>query len=165
MPRLITNLLTAALVGLFMSEPRIDTDFLNTASRSNLAGIAAGKIAAEKASREDIRNFADSIVADQERAERELRQIAVIQGTVVAGKPDTEHQRETARLKTLSGAKFDSTYLNMQVLDHQVAIQLFQQESGLGRDSLCRTYAAKYLPTLRRQLKMAKDLSARGQDL
>ena len=158
MPRLITNLLTAALLGLFASEPRIDTDFMNTASQSNLAGIIAGKLAAEKASREQIRNFADSMVADRETAQRELQQIALREGAVIARKPDTEHQLETAHLKTLSGTTFDSTYLNMQLLDHQVAIQLFQQESSLGRDSLCRTYATKYLPKLRRHLIMAKSL-------
>jgi putative membrane protein len=154
-----SNLLTTVLLGLFTLAHRADGDFLNTASQANLAEIAAGRLAGKMADRPAVRAFADSMVADHQIAERELEQIAHGENVVLANSPDTEHQRSVARLANLSGSQFDSAYMHMQLLDHQAVIQLFQQESGLGRDSLARMYAKKYLPRLRHHLEMAKKLT------
>jgi putative membrane protein len=162
MPTKFTSqLLTTVLLGLFTLARRSEGDFLNTASRANLAEIAVGQLAEKMADRSGIRAFADSMVADHRMAEAELEQVTRKEGVGLASTPDTEHQQSAARLATLSGKKFDSTYMNMQLLDHQVAIQLFQQESSLGRDSLARVYATKYLPGLRHHLEMAKELAAK----
>lgn len=158
--KLTSTILTVVLLGLFTAVPRADGDFLNTASQANLAEIAAGNLAGKKAGRPAIRAFADSMVRDHQLAEDELRQIARKEGVALANGPDTEHQRSAALLAGLSGMSFDSTYLHMQLLDHQVVIQLFQQESGLGRDSLARVYATRYLPRLRHHLQMVKELTS-----
>jgi len=157
--KLTTNVLTTVLLGLFTLVHRSDGDFLNTASQANLAEIASGRLASKLADEPRIRAFADSVVADHEQAESELEGIAHQENITLAHSPDTEHQQSMARLANLAGGKFDSTYMNMQQLDHQVAIQLFQQESNVGRDSLARMYAKKYLPNLRHHLEMAKELA------
>jgi putative membrane protein len=135
-----------------------DTDFITTASHANMAAIFAGQLAARKAGRADIRSFADSMVADHSMAQGELDSISFVENVRDARAPDTEHQQAIARLQSLSGAAFDAAYLKMQSLDHAVAIQLFQQESGLGRDSLCRMYAKKYLPRIRHHVMMIRKL-------
>jgi putative membrane protein len=101
------------------------------------------------------------MVADHQMAQDELVQLARKEGVSLATEPDTEHQRMNTQLAVLSGRKFDSIYMNMQLLDHQVAVQLFQQEFNVGRDSLARVYATKYLPKLRHHLMMAKELAVK----
>jgi putative membrane protein len=138
-----------------------DTDFINTASQANLAEIAAGRVAAKKAGSRAVQAFADSMVSDHTQAQSELAGIAGKEGVALVQSVDTEHARTNERLAGLSGPTFDSAYMNGQLLDHQAAIQLFQQESSLGRDSLARIYATKYLPKLRHHLEMAQQLRGR----
>lgn len=159
--KIATNLLTVFLLGLFMSARKADRDFLNTASQANLAGIAAGKVAVQKAAHPVVRRLADSLVAGSQQAEQELEQIAHREGVDLATTPDTQHQRMTDDLTMLSGKRFDSIYIDRQLLAQQVAVQLFQRESGMGQDSLSRAYARKYLPALRHQLLMIKALTAK----
>jgi putative membrane protein len=135
-----------------------DTDFINTAGQANLAEILAGRVAAKKAGREAIRDFAQSMVADHLQAQDDLTRIAQQEGVSIPRRPDTEHQRTNAQLDSLSGRKFDSAYMNYQLMDHEVAIQLFETETREGKDSLCRAYAARYLPKLRHHYEMAKPL-------
>lgn len=140
------------------SVSRVDADFMNTASQANMAEIAAGKLASQKSKTKDVRQFADSMVADHTVAQKELSDLAEKEHVSLIQSPDTEHEHSVEQLNTMAGRQFDSAYMNLQLMDHQVAVQLFQQESQTGRDSLARTYAAKYLPKLRHHQMMADEL-------
>jgi putative membrane protein len=150
------------LVVLFLagwsSGPAADADFMNTASQSNLAEIVAGRLASAKAGNKDIKAFADNMIADHTIAQRELVDLAQRSNVPLAQAPDTEHQNMAAQLEKMSGRAFDSAYINGQFLDHQVAVKLFRQESRVGKDTIARAYAAKYLPKLEHHLMMVKDL-------
>jgi putative membrane protein len=140
-------------------RPSSDTDFMNSASQANLAEIQAGKIAAARSSNASVRSFADRMVADHTAAQTHLIVVAQKAGVSLVTEPDTEHQTIIAQLTQLSGLALDSAYLQNQLLDHQVTITLFQQESATGKDSVARSYAAEYLPKLRRHLAMVKKMS------
>jgi putative membrane protein len=135
-----------------------DTDFMNTAAQANLAEIDAGKLASVKAADAAVRSFAKTMVADHTTAQMELSALAGRRNVSLPQTPDTEHQSSSAQLAKLSGRSFDSTYINMQFLDHQVAIDLFRQENNVGKDTAARAYAAKYLPKLQHHMMMAKQL-------
>jgi len=142
----------------YLHTLRVDTDFMNAASQANMAEIAAGKLASQKSRTNAVRQFADSMVADHSLAQKELAAIAAQQHVSLIQSPDTEHEHSVEQLNTLAGRQFDSAYMNLQLMDHQVTVQLFQQESGTGRDSLARIYATKYLPKLRHHQMMADQL-------
>jgi putative membrane protein len=138
-----------------------DSSFVVTASQANYAEIAAGKLAGEKAATSAIRTFGDSLVADHTLAQQDLVRLAQKENITLPPGPDTEHQQLLDTLSGLTGRTFDSAYLSMQLLDHEVAVQLFQQEAESGKDSLTRQYATRYLPVLRHHLLKAKRLWGR----
>jgi putative membrane protein len=133
-----------------------DTDFLNTASQSNLAEIAAARVAVARTKNATVKTFASSMITDHTTAQNELQALAKKQGVDLASSPDTEHEHMVAQLGQLSGRTLDSAYMQGQLLDHEVAVKLFRQEASGGHDATARAYAAKYLPKLEHHLEMVK---------
>jgi putative membrane protein len=158
------KLILIAAVGLMMSHGRLrsaDEDFIKKASEANMAEIEAGQLATEKGASAELKAFADSMVIDHGVAQKELIGIAKKESVTLSRSPDTEHGKMIERISRLSGPGFDSVYLHMQLLDHQVAVQLFQEEASSGKDPLAKGYAGKYLPKLRHHLMMVKGIRLR----
>ena len=64
------------------------------------------------------------------------------------------------RLGKLSGSQFDKSYMQDQVSEHRKTISLFEKEDRSGQNPELKTFATNTLPTLRRHLQMAQDVSA-----
>jgi hypothetical protein len=65
-----------------------------------------------------------------------------------------------AKLEDMTGAVFDLTYMQGQVIDHQKAVVLLQWEIGQGQDAPMQQWAAATLPVVLGHLEMAKKLLA-----
>lgn len=137
--------------------PLQDIDWMKMASQTHVAEIAAGKLAALKAFRADVRVFADSIVANHDTAETELLDISRKEGVVLPDSSDTRQHEKLQALSRLTGASFDTAFIRLEIGNDEKAIQLFQQELAVGLDMRVREYAQKYLPMLRLHLSRARD--------
>jgi putative membrane protein len=138
-----------------------DGDFIKTASEANMAEIEAGQLETEKGESAELKAFADSMVVEHGVAQKELIGIASKEGVTLSRSPNEEHGKMIEHLSQMSGRAFDLTYLQMQLADHQAAVQLFQQEAATDKDPLASEYAKKYLPKLRHHLMMAKGIRLR----
>lgn len=136
--------------------PEPDRDFMNAVSRANVTEISAAKLALSRSGESFVKNFAQKMIEDHSKAQQELTTLAQQENVILATTPDTEHQHMLQQLAGLSGAAFDSAYLLGQRLDHQVAVDLFRQESGQGKDQAAKAYAGKYLPIIEHHLEMLK---------
>ena len=72
--------------------------------------------------------------------------------------PDLDHKAKILVLETKSGYDFDTTYINMQVMDHYAAITLFEDEISGGRNPRVKSYARENLPILKMHLQEALDI-------
>jgi putative membrane protein len=138
-----------------------DADFIKKASEANMAAIEASQLETEKGASAELKAFADSIVIDHGIAQKELIEIAKKAGVTLSRSPDTEHEKMIEHLSRLSGRGIDSAYLHMQLIDHQVAVPLFQEEVASGKDEQAKEYAGKYLPKLRQHLMMVRGMRIR----
>jgi putative membrane protein len=141
-----------------------DSSFLRSASQANIAEIEAGKLAGAMAGKETVKKIGNMMVLDHSAAQKELVALAASQNVAIPQEADTEHKEIIAQLSRLSGPAFDSTYLRSQVVDHQVAITLFQQESQDGTNDAVKAYATKYLPRLKNHLSMVKMKNGMASD-
>jgi len=137
-----------------------DRDFAMQAGYSNSAEIAAGQLAASKGSSAMVRNYGQMMVMDHQMALTELVTIGNEEGLSVPTTPDPAHQALMQRLSTLSGYQFDTAYMNSQIMDHQMAINLFQNEVDNGKRNRVQDYAADKLPHLRMHLASADSIRA-----
>lgn len=150
-----TKFILVLLLSLLM-RGSADEDFIRKASEANMAEIESSQLATERGASAALKAFADSMVVDHGIAQKELLGIARKLGVSLSRSPDEEHARMIERISTMSGRAFDSTYMHMQLLDHQAAVRLFQGEAGGGKDPMAKEYAGKYLPKLQHHLMMVK---------
>jgi putative membrane protein len=139
-----------------------DHKFIDEAAAGGMAEVEEGQLAQQKASSNDVRQFASQMVTDHTQANDELKQIAQSKGITPPSHPTRAERRAEDGLKKLSGAEFDRHYAREQVQDHQKTVALFRKQADSGQDAQLKAFAQKYLPILQRHLDMAQSLSAKS---
>jgi putative membrane protein len=151
---------------------RIDREFVQDQLADGNAEVELGRLAQEKASSPDVREFAATMVRDHQKAGGELKQIASrhnIQpesresaGTAGSMMRD-EHQDVHGRLSKLSGSEFDREYIDAMVKDHEKAVDALQEKAekaDSADNAELKQWAASTLPTLKQHLERAKQIQA-----
>lgn len=135
-----------------------DTGFIQGQLSLGEKEIGLGRLAQEKATRPDVKQFAETLVRDHEQAGEELRQIAGRQNVTVAVRSE-QLEVERERLSKLSGAEFDREYLVEMVADHERAVKDLEAVSKDENQEI-RNWAQKTLPHVREHLETARRLQA-----
>ena len=141
-----------------------DVKFVNNAARDGEAEVILGKLAAERATAEEVKKFGQQMVDDHTKANEELRAIAKSKEIDVekpAANGTKKGERISQKLSKLEGAAFDKGYLAVMQKEHEAAVKQFQNQSDNGQDAELKAFAAKTLPTLQHHLEMVKDLQAK----
>jgi putative membrane protein len=136
-----------------------DRQFITTAAQDGMAEVELGKLAQEKASSADVKQFAQRMVDDHSKANSELESIASKLGATPPKQVDKKHQDDMKKFQGLTGDKFDREYAQHMVKDHEQAVSLFEKESKKGDSDELKQFASKILPTLQEHLKMARGLT------
>jgi len=126
------------------------------AARGGMAEVELGRLAADKASNDQVKQFAQRMVDDHSKANDELKSIAQQKSITLPTDLDAKHKSTRDRLTKLSGASFDRAYMQNMLADHRKDVNDFRKESQSGNDSDVKAFAAKTLPTLEEHLKMAQ---------
>jgi putative membrane protein len=137
-----------------------DKTFVQKAAVGGLAEVEFGKLAQQKGSSDQVKQFGSRMVEDHSKANDELKQIISSQGISAPTDLDAKHKSAMAKLDKLSGQQFDRAYMDDMVKDHKEDVALFRKESSSGKDSDLKSFAAKTLPTLEDHLKMAQSTDA-----
>lgn len=161
----LTSSLVAAFValvlGLFSSSAftiGVDADdFIARASASGVAEIEAGKIALEKTTYPEIKEFAKKMIENYASSNKDLRALAAKKDVDIADEAELLDQAKAYVLKQREGESFDVAYVNNQIDAHKATIQLYKDASS-STDEDVRRLAATSLPRLERHLQQAEAL-------
>jgi putative membrane protein len=165
----IIMLLTAILVVHIALAQAPDPDttgrhFIIMASIGNLQEINSGKLAAQKATRPDVKAFGQMMIADHSRAEQTLLQLAKTQGYQIPVAA-TATPPPDLNLSKASGDDFDRMYIHAMVSGHRNTVMMFQNYAIAGKDPKVRDYAQQMLPTLKQHLEAIKALDEKYKNL
>lgn len=138
-----------------------DSTFMKKLAAGDLAEVDAGRLASEKASNPDVKEFGQEMVKDHSENSRKLDTLAKSHGVEVPTTIDKEHTAAKEKLEAASGSKFDSEYIKAQVQAHEKTVQLLQHEIQHGQNPAVRDFAEKTLPVVEHHLSMAKDLQSK----
>ncbi|MES2355869.1 MAG: DUF4142 domain-containing protein [Pseudomonadota bacterium] len=137
-----------------------DKKFIEEAAHNGLAEVELGKLAATKASSDDVKKFAQQMVDDHTKANAELQQVAQSKGVTLPTTPDASHQRTLKKMQDLSGPDFDKRYLSEAgVKDHRANQKLFKDQATKGQDPDLKAFAQKTLPVITHHLQMAQNMA------
>lgn len=138
-----------------------DGGFVKHAAEGGMMEVEAAKVAAEKASNPDVKEFAEKLRNDHDEANKKLASIAETKNISIPSKLNPEHQKKVEELMQKNGADFDRTYVQMMIKDHPKDISLFERQAKTGKDPELKAFANDTLPTLRSHLKTAQDLQGK----
>jgi putative membrane protein len=144
-----------------------DSDFVKKAAKGNLAEIDLGRLAVRKGTSPEVKEFANRMIRDHSKANRELSALAASKGVDVPKSAPMSEDASALHLKMLSGKSFDDAYIKMMVDDHKEDVAAFQKESESAQDPDVKNFASKTLPTLQSHLdkieKIQADFSSAGK--
>ena len=129
-----------------------DKSFVEDAAKSGMEEVAISRIAVEKASNPQVKEFAQMMVSHHTAASSELTALAAAKGVTLAKEPNVEKWAK----KDAKG--FDEAYMEKMVNDHQEAVKLFEKEFKNGDDPELTAFASKTLPQLQEHLAKAKEI-------
>jgi putative membrane protein len=136
-----------------------DKKFVKDAALGGMAEVELGKLAAQKASSDAVKQFGQKMVDDHTKANDQLKEIASKENISIPDSLDPKHQSRIEKLSKLSGPDFDKAYAKDQVKDHQKDVSEFKSEAENGSNPNIKQFASTTLPTLQEHLSMAKDLN------
>jgi len=137
-----------------------DQLFVRQAGLGAMAEVDFGKLAAQKASNNSVKEFARQMVNDHDKANDKLTPLAKANGVPLRKDFDMDHQVMRTELTKASGNEFDVAYIRGQVQEHQKTAQLLEWEIGSGQDPRVRNYAMATLPTVLSHLRHAQRIQS-----
>jgi len=133
-----------------------DADFAVKAADAGLAEVEMGKLAQEKATDQRIKDFAQQMVNDHQKANDELMTIATRHHVTLPPVASKEHTDKQRKLREKSGTEFDKEYIDLMVKDHDKVVSLFEDASSDAQNADLKAFASKTLPTLKKHDEVAK---------
>ncbi|SDM34321.1 putative membrane protein [Catalinimonas alkaloidigena] len=140
------------------SEDEDMAEFMVEAANGGLMEVELGRIAAEKATNPQVKEFGQMMVDNHSKANDKLKTLASQKGITLPTSVGEEHQKEINRLTELSGEEFDREYVKLMVKDHKADIDEFQEATDEVEDPDVKAFASQTLPTLQRHLQRAEQI-------
>ncbi len=131
-----------------------DAKFTTQAAVGGMAEVELGKMALEKSSNAQVKEFATMMVKDHGMANAELMVIAKQKNITLPSTVDDEHKKKMDDLSKKTGADFDKAYVNAMVDGHKSTLKLMEDESRDGKDADLKAFATKTAPTVQSHLVM-----------
>ncbi|HYC37935.1 MAG TPA: DUF4142 domain-containing protein [Usitatibacter sp.] len=135
---------------------RAEARFLEKAAEHGLAEVALGRLAQEKAMRDEVRQFADRMVADHSKANESLMEVAAANRVQLPTQLAERDQRELDKLRKLVGPEFDRAYMKRMLDDHRKDVKEFERQAKDAKNEEVRDFAARTLLVLQSHHAAAK---------
>jgi len=135
---------------------RGEANFVKEVSEGGLMEVELGKLAAERAASNQVKDFGKRMQQDHSKAAKELEQIAANKGIQLPKQLEGKHKSTVEKLSKLSGEKFDREYMETMIKDHKEEVEKFQRQADKAKDAEIKNFAAKQIPTLKKHLELAQ---------
>lgn len=137
-----------------------DKSFVRDALKGGNAEVELGKMAVEKGSSQDVKDFGQKMVDDHTKLGEEMKAVA---GQIGVTPPTAIPPMDKAlelKLKTLSGDSFDKAYIEAMVKDHKEDLAAFKKEAATGTSSTVKEAAIKGADVIMEHLSMIQKIAA-----
>lgn len=136
-----------------------DQQFVDLVAQTDMLEAHLGQMAANQASSQAVKDYAQMLVTDHTSDYQQLGMIAAKAGLTVPKGLNAENDKIIAAFGKLNGAAFDTRYAHAMIDGHTKAIAIFTKESTGAQSTDLQSYASQTIPTLQKHLDGAKDLT------
>ncbi|HEX4021047.1 MAG TPA: DUF4142 domain-containing protein [Acidobacteriaceae bacterium] len=129
-----------------------DRDFVSNVYRSGMAEVQLGKLAAQKGSSDDVKQFGQKMVDDRTQLNGQMEWAAQHMHLKLPSGISKKDKRLIVQLQGMSGTQFDDAYIVAMVKAHKDDAETFQTEAGQTKN-----------PNLQRLAQQGSDTIAQDQ--
>jgi putative membrane protein len=138
---------------------KADATFIKKAASGGMAEVEFGRLATDKASKPEVKQFGQRMIDDHSKANDQLKQVAAEKHVTLPQSISAKDKATKAKLEALSGEEFDRAYMEDMVKDHKQDVAEFQRASKSALDPQIKDWASQTLPTLQDHLKQAQTIA------
>jgi putative membrane protein len=128
-------------------------------AQADMAEVAAGKVAAEKAQSAEVKKYAQHMVDEHSKMLEEGRKLAQAKGVTPPAQPEKKHQAALQKLQKASGGDFDRQYMQQMVKDHQEVLKVAEKTAKGAKDADLKAHAETGVPHIKEHLAEARKIS------
>jgi putative membrane protein len=139
-----------------------DRQFVEKAAQANMAEIEMAQLALEKATSPEVKQLAQTIQQDHQKAQEKLQSVAQDQNINLPSEPSQKAKQEKQKLEAMSAQQFEREYVQHMVQDHKKDIKEFQQATKQASGDV-QQFASSTLPALQKHLQMAQQIEGKGR--
>ena len=149
--------------------PRGVERFVNDVVAGNTAEIELSRIASERATNPEVKQFAQMMVREHTTAGNELKQVLTQHNMQVRDVMDEKHRDMAQELGRKNGSEFDHEYMAAMVEDHKEMEDLLESRANetpnnQPLENAVNQFAAKTLPVVKHHLELSEQLENRLDD-
>lgn len=133
-----------------------DAEFATKAATAGMAEVELGKLALNKSTNAQVKEFATMMVSDHGKANEELMTLATAKNITLPTTLDEDHQKTWDELNGKTGKDFDKKYVDDMVDGHKKVLDLMEKQAKDGADVDLKAFAAKTAPVVKAHLDMIK---------
>jgi putative membrane protein len=139
-----------------------DKIFLRKVTEGGLAQVQLGKLASEKATSQDVKDFGQKMADEHAKLNISMAAIADSIGMRLPKNPNKTDQAQYQKLSNLSGDAFDKEYLACVVREHHENMREFRIESQSTSDPDLKAAVDSAAKVIREHLVLASKLAAQN---
>ena len=136
-----------------------DREFITMAAQGNNAEIQMSQLALQRATDEDVREYAQRMIDEHTAANQQLEPIAAERGITLPTTPSSFDTAVFERLSQIPEASFDQAYMDTQVNAHLKSAAVFRTGAQQSEDAALQNYAITLLPSIQDHLEMASQMA------
>src|SRR3954469_3817344 len=137
-----------------------DAKYAKDIAQANLAEIATGQLAMQKAASPAVRRYGEHMVQEHTALQQQTAALASAKGMEPPKSPDLKHEAAAKMLQMHSGEGFDRAYMEQMVKDHEQTLALLQETAQNASDADLRAQAQQAIPHVREHLEMARRMTS-----
>lgn len=136
------------------------SDFVAKAGAGNAFELAAARLAMTRASNNDVKDFAATMLRDHGKASDDLKKAIAESGQALAPSAAlaSDQQQAMSDMTRAPPAGFDKAYMRVQVEAHEKALALFQDYAQNGTVTALKSFAAQTAPVVQAHLETARQI-------
>lgn len=138
-----------------------DREFFTKAAQGGIFEVKAAQLIAGKAQNQEVKAFAQRMIADHTKANDELKALAAKKGVTLPTDVSDAQREDYDELAKLSGADLDKEYVSMMAADHNDDVDEFSEQATEANDADLKAFASKTLPVLQSHQAQIKEIKSR----
>jgi putative membrane protein len=143
----------------YSPQSLVDEAFVRKTLEDNQAQVQMGQLAAEKSSSDDVKKFGEKMVQIHQQLTEQFKPVAQKFGVSEPKDPSKKDKQEIARMQTLSGADFDTAFIQAMMREQQSDLKEFKSEAQASQDPAVQQLAQSDAPVLSEHLQILEQLA------